>query len=167
MASLPDEQIQREVLTELKWDARVSPTEIGVTVKEGVVTLKGTVDTYAKKWAAEDAALRVRGVKAVANELEVRIDSASERTDADIAAAAIRALEWDAVVPSEKVKVKVSNAWVTLSGEVEWYYQKLDAERVVRRPGQQGRARGHGALLRREPRGRASGLARSGSHVRG
>jgi osmotically-inducible protein OsmY len=133
MVSLTDEQIQRDVLTELKWDARVSPNEIGVTVKDGVITLRGVVDTYAKRWAAEDAALRVRGVKAVANELEVRIDRASERTDADIAAAAIRALEWDAVVPSEKVKVKVANAWVTLTGEVEWYYQKLDAERVVRR----------------------------------
>jgi osmotically-inducible protein OsmY len=133
MASLTDEQIQRNVLTELKWDARVSPNEIGVTVKDGVITLKGAVDAYAKKWAAEDAALRVRGVKAVANELEVRIEGESERTDADIAAAAIRALEWDAVVPSEKVKVKVSNAWITLRGEVEWYYQKLDAERVVRR----------------------------------
>jgi osmotically-inducible protein OsmY len=133
MASLTDEQIQRDVLTELKWDARVSPNEIAVTVKDGVVTLRGAVDTYAKRWAAEDAALRVRGVKAVANELDVRLDRASERTDTDIAAAAIRALEWDAVVPSEKVKVKVSNAWVTLTGEVEWYYQKLDAERVLRR----------------------------------
>jgi osmotically-inducible protein OsmY len=133
MAAVTDEQIQREVLTELKWDARVSPNEIGVTVRDGVITLRGVVDNYAKKWAAEDAALRVRGVKAVANELDVRIDRTSERTDADIAAAAIRALEWDAVVPSERVKVKVSNAWVTLTGEVEWYYQKLDAERVVRR----------------------------------
>jgi osmotically-inducible protein OsmY len=133
MASLTDEQIQRDVLTELKWDARVLPNEIAVTVKDGVITLRGVVNTYAKRWAAEDAALRVRGVKAVANELDVRMDQASERTDTDIAAAAIQALEWDAVVPSEKVKVKVSNAWVTLTGEVEWYYQKLDAERVVRR----------------------------------
>jgi osmotically-inducible protein OsmY len=128
-----DEEIQRDVLTELKWDARVSPNEIGVSAKGGVVTLRGTVDDYAKKWAAEAAALRVRAVKAVANDIEVRLAPSSERTDEEIAAAAIRALEWDAVVPQGKVKVKVSNAWITLTGEVEWYHQKLDAERVVRR----------------------------------
>src|SRR5437764_15081605 len=89
-----DEQIQKDVLAELKWDARVQPNEIGVSVKDGVVTLMGWVDTYTKKWAAEDAAHRVRGVKAVANDIEVRLPSSAERTDADIAAAATRALEW-------------------------------------------------------------------------
>ncbi|HZC79854.1 MAG TPA: BON domain-containing protein, partial [Ktedonobacterales bacterium] len=89
-----DEEIQRDVLDELKWEARVQPNEIGVAVKDGVVTLTGEVDSYSKKWAAEDAALRVRGVKAVANDLEVRLPGAAERTDADLAAAAIRALEW-------------------------------------------------------------------------
>jgi osmotically-inducible protein OsmY len=128
-----DEDVQRDVLTELKWDARVSPNEIGVTVKGGVVTLRGVVDTYPKKWAAEDAALRVRGVKGVADEIEVRLGSASTRTDEDIAAAAVRALASDAVVPNGQVKVTVSNAWVTLTGDLEWQYQKLDAERVVRR----------------------------------
>jgi osmotically-inducible protein OsmY len=91
-----DEQIQRDVLQELKWDARVLPNEVGVTVKDGIVTLTGWVDTYTKKWAAEDAAHRVRGVKAVANDIEVRLPNSAERTDAEIAAAAIRALEWDA-----------------------------------------------------------------------
>lgn len=128
-----DEDVQRDVLTELKWDARVSPNEIGVTVKNGVVTLRGVVDTYPKRWAAEDAALRVRGVKGVANDIEVRLDGASTRTDEDIAAAAVKALASDAVVPSGNVKVTVSNAWVTLTGDLEWQYQKLDAERVVRR----------------------------------
>jgi osmotically-inducible protein OsmY len=136
-ATLPetrtDEQIQREVLAELKWDARVQPNEIGVIVKAGVVTLTGWVDSYAKKWAAEDAAHRVRGVKAVANDLEVRLPSSAERTDADIAAAAVRALEWDALVPVDKIEVTVTKGWVTLRGEVEWQYQKEDAERVVRR----------------------------------
>jgi osmotically-inducible protein OsmY len=136
-ATLPetrtDEQIQREVLAELKWDARVQPNEIGVIVKDGVVTLTGWVDSYAKKWAAEDAAHRVRGVKAVANDLEVRLPSSAERTDADIAAAAVRALEWDALVPVDKIEVTVTKGWVTLRGEVEWQYQKEDAERVVRR----------------------------------
>src|SRR5438105_9668291 len=128
-----DEQIQRDVLAELKWDARVQPNEIGVSVKDGVVTLTGWVDSYTKKWAAEEDAHRVRGVKAVANDIEVRLPSSAERTDADIAAAIIRALEWDALVPIEKLNVTVAKGWVTLRGEVEWQYQKEDTERAVRR----------------------------------
>jgi len=128
-----DEQIQRDVLEELKWDARVQPNEIGVAVKDGLVTLIGWVDSYTKKWAAEDAAKRVRGVKAVANDIEVRLPSSAERTDADIAAAALHALEWDAFVPVDTVEVIVSKGWVTLRGEVEWAFEKEDAERVVRR----------------------------------
>ncbi len=128
-----DEQIQRSVLEELKWDARVQPNEIGVAVKDGIVTLTGWVDNYTKKWAAEDAAHRVRGVKAVANDIEVRLPNSAERTDADIAAAVTRALEWDAFVPIEKLNVTVAKGWVTLRGEVEWQYQKEDTERAVRR----------------------------------
>jgi osmotically-inducible protein OsmY len=126
-----DEEIQRDVLAELKWDAQVQPNEIGVSVKDGVVILSGWVDSFLKKWAAEEAAHRVPGVKAVANDIEVRLPS--ERTDADVAAAVIRALEWDASIPSDKIEVTVSKGWVTLKGEVEWQYQKEDAERVVRR----------------------------------
>ena len=103
-----DEQIQRDVLAELKWDARVQPNEIGVAVKDGIVTLIGWVDSYAKRWAAEEAARRVRGVKAVANDIEVKLPISVERTDADIAAAALRALEWDAIMPNDQVKVTVS-----------------------------------------------------------
>ena len=88
-----DAQIQQDVLAELRWDARVQPNEVGVAVKDGVVTLTGWLDSFTKKWAAEQAALRVRGVKAVANDIEVRLPGSSERTDADIAAAAARALE--------------------------------------------------------------------------
>src|SRR5437879_2524182 len=128
-----DEQIQLDVLEELKWDARVQPNEIGVAVKDGVVTLTGWVDSYTKKWAAEEAAHRVQGVLAVANDIEVRLPSSAERTDADIAAAAVRALEWDALVPTERLDVTVSKGWVTLRGEVEWQYQRQDTERVVRR----------------------------------
>jgi len=128
-----DEQIQRDVLEEIKFEPRVLPNEIGVAVKDGVVTLTGYVDSYPKRWAAEDAAHRVRGVKAVANEIEVRLPSSSERTDTDIAEAVAHALEWDVVVPLEKLDVTVSKGWVTLNGEVEWQYQKEDAERVVRR----------------------------------
>jgi osmotically-inducible protein OsmY len=128
-----DEEIQRDVLSELKWDARVLPNEIGVAVKDGVVTLTGWVDTYVKKWAAEKAAHRVRGVTAVANDIEVRLPSSSERTDADIAAAVRRALEWDTLVPADRIKVTVSKGWVTLEGDVPWSYQRADAERVARR----------------------------------
>jgi osmotically-inducible protein OsmY len=126
-----DEEIQKDVLAELKWDAQIQPNEIGVSVKDGVVALTGWVDSYLKKWAAEDAALRVAGVKAVANDIEVKL--LSERTDADIAEAAIRALQWDAAVPAEKIQVTVSKGWVTLKGDVNWNFEKQDAERVVRR----------------------------------
>src|ERR1700704_4107934 len=128
-----DAQIQSDVLAELKWDARLMPNEIGVAVKDGVVTLTGWVDSYLKRWAAEEAAHRVRGVKAVANDIEVRLSSDGKRTDADLAAAAVRALEWDAFVPVDQLDVTVSNGWVTLKGDVEGQYQKNDAERVVRR----------------------------------
>jgi osmotically-inducible protein OsmY len=128
-----DEDIRRDVLSELKWDARVSPVEIEVTVKDGVVTLEGKVDCVARRLAAEEVALRVPGVEAVANEQQVVLSVGSQRPDEDIAAAAGRALAWDAVVPTDKVAVEISNGWVTLSGEVEWNYQKFDAERVVRR----------------------------------
>jgi osmotically-inducible protein OsmY len=126
-----DEEIQKDVLQELKWDATIQPNEVGVSVKDGVVTLSGWVDSYLKKWAAEEAAHRVPSVKAVANDIEVKL--LTERTDADIAEAAIHALDWDAGVPSDKIKVTVSKGWVTLRGEVEWQFQRQDAERVVRR----------------------------------
>lgn len=128
-----DEQIQRDVLAELKYEPRVSPNEIGVAVKDGIVTLTGYVESYTKRWAAEEAAHRVKGVKAVVNEIEVRLPTAAERTDADIAAAAIRALRWDAMIDVDTLDVTVSKGWVTLKGEVEWQYQKQDAERMVRR----------------------------------
>ena len=128
-----DEKIQRDVIAELRWDARVKPNEIGVQVKGGVVTLTGWVDSYMKKWAADEAAHRVKGVKAVANDVEVRLPGDSQRTDADIAAAVVQALESDASMRLEKLDVTVAKGWVTLQGEVEWQYQKEDAERVVRR----------------------------------
>jgi osmotically-inducible protein OsmY len=127
-----DRQIQSDVLAELKWDARVKSNEIGVAVRDGVVTLTGWVDSYVKRSAAEEAAHRVRGVKAVANAIEVRLAESAERTDADLAAAVVRALEWDALV-SIKLDVTVSKGWVTLKGQVAWQYQKQDAERIVHR----------------------------------
>jgi len=128
-----DDQIQRDVLDELEWDARIQSNEIGVIVKDGVVTLTGWVDSLVKKWAAEEAAHRVRGVIAVANDIEVRLPVTAERSDSDIAAAAVRALEWDAFIPVENIEVTVSNGWVTLRGGVEWELQRKDAERAVRR----------------------------------
>ena len=132
-ATRTDEQIQKDAMAELEWDARVQPSEIGVVVKNGVVTLIGWVDSFTQKWAAEDAAHRIRGVTAVANDIEVRLPASSERSDADIAGAAVRALEWDDFVPVEKIEVTVSKGWITLKGEVEWQYQKQEAVQVVRR----------------------------------
>ena len=128
-----DQDIQRDLLDELQWEARVQPNEIGATARDGIVNLTGWVDNYAKKWAAERAAHRVRGVRAVANDIEVRLPTSAERTDTDIATAATRALEWDAFVPIENLDVTVSNGWVVLRGEVEWEYQRRAAERSVRR----------------------------------
>lgn len=128
-----DQEIQRDVLEELDWDAQVQPNEIGVTVSDGVVTLTGWVDSYARRWAAEHCAHRVRGVRAVASDLEVRLPGIDERTDADIAIAASRALEWDSFVPAERLDVTVANGWVMLRGEVEYGFQRRTAERELRR----------------------------------
>jgi len=122
-----DAQIQADVLEELKWEPRLQPNEIGVIVKDGVVTLTGTMTSYTAKYAA------VRGVKAVANEIEVKLFPGTERSDADIAEAVVRAVERDALIPIEKLDVTVSDGWVTLRGNVEWHYQREDAYEVVRR----------------------------------
>jgi osmotically-inducible protein OsmY len=128
-----DENIQRDVLQELGWDARVHPNEIGVTVENGIVTLTGTVDTYVKKQAAGEATYRVHGVKAVANDTQVRLPGVSERTDTDLARTARDALQMDIEVPSDGVKVTVITGWVTLDGEVDFDFQKRAAERTVHR----------------------------------
>ena len=127
-----DEDIQKDVLEELKWDMRVHPNEIGVSVKDGIVTLTAWVDLYLKKLAAQDAAHRVQGVTAVVNDIEVRLPGSAERTDADLAEAVLNALKWDAGIPAGKLDVTVSQGWVTLKGEVEYGFQKRDAERAVR-----------------------------------
>src|SRR5262249_55740371 len=129
-AARTGDDLQRQVLEEVRWGHRVRPHEGGVSVTDGIVTLTGWVDSFTKKWVAERVAHRVRGVKAVANDIEVRLPGSAERTDADIAAAATRALEWDAQVPTDKVKVTVSKGWVTLEGEGEWEDQRRGAERA-------------------------------------
>jgi osmotically-inducible protein OsmY len=125
-----DIEMQKDVLAELRWDARLQPNEIGVIVKDGVVTLTGWVDSYFKKWYAEDAAHRVDGVRAVANDIQIKL--AGERTDGDIASVALNALQWNAALPVDKISLTVSRGFVTLKGEVPWQYQKEEAERVVR-----------------------------------
>jgi osmotically-inducible protein OsmY len=131
-ANRTDAEIQADVLSELKWEPRVQAPEIGVSVKDGVVTLTGWVDSYTKRWAAEEAAHRVRAVKAVANDIEVRLGVGDERTDSEIAAAAVRALQWDALLVPEQIDVTVSKGWITLKGTVDWQYKRQEAERVVR-----------------------------------
>ena len=128
-----DEEIHRDVLAELEWEPRIQPNEVGVVVKDGVVTLTGWVDSFSKKWWAERAAHRVRGVTAVANDIEIRLPGSAERTDADIAAAVTQALDSDTSVPIRNLHVTVSKGWVTLLGEVDWHFQSTDAERAVRR----------------------------------
>ncbi|MDM4720210.1 BON domain-containing protein [Micromonospora sp. WMMA1363] len=131
--SRTDQDIQAAVLDELTFEPRVRPHEIGVTVTEGVVTLTGRIDSYARKWAAERAAHRVPRVRAVANDLTVQIGTAAERPDPDIATAVDHSLEWDAFVPVDLIDVSVSHGWVTLHGDVEWEYQRRAAERAVAR----------------------------------
>ncbi len=128
-----DTQLQRDVLAELNWEPSVNSAHIGVMANAGVVTLTGHVESFAEKYAAEKAAGRVKGVKAVAQEIEVRLAFDRKRGDDEIAAAAIERLAWDTFVPHDAVKVKVDNGWIALTGQVEWVYQKEAAEQDVRR----------------------------------
>ena len=127
-----DAELQRDVLNELEWEPSVNAAHIGVSVKDGVVTLSGHVPSYAERYGAELAARRVYGVRAVANELEVKLPGDSKRTDEDIAMDAVRALQSNLHVPRDAVKVTVRDGWVTLEGEVEWQYQRDAAENAVR-----------------------------------
>jgi osmotically-inducible protein OsmY len=128
----PDAEIRDDVLNELRWDPQITdPEAIGVAVTDGAVTLTGHASTYAEKLAASRAAQRVYGVKAVANELKVKL-SGSPRDDSDIAAAIAHVLEWDVQVPEGKVHARVQHGWVTLDGEVEYDFQRREVERMVR-----------------------------------
>jgi osmotically-inducible protein OsmY len=127
-----DSEIQQDVLRELKWDTRVEETDVGVQVDEGVVTLSGTVSSWGKRFAAEDAAHRVRGVLDVANDIAVKLPGTPGRTDTEIAKAVRNALEWDVFVPEDRVQSTVSAGVVTLKGDVESWAQRDDAERAVR-----------------------------------
>ena len=129
---MSDLTIKHDVEAELQWEPSVNAAAIGVAVKDGVVTLTGRVPTLPEKMAAARAAARVTGVKAVANELEVGLLPADQRSDEDIARSVANALASNTSIPPDRVKAQVSNGWVTLEGTVEWYYQKEAAERAVR-----------------------------------
>lgn len=126
-------ELQKDVLDELDWDPRVDAAHIGVTVSDSVVTLAGRVPSYEERVRAEKAAKRVAGVKGVANELKISLPSASERSDTDLAHTAVNALKWNVSVPRDAITVTVREAWLTLEGEVDWYFQRVAAEKAVRR----------------------------------
>jgi osmotically-inducible protein OsmY len=130
--SMSDKGLQQDVVDELEWEPSVNAAHIGVTAKDGVVTLSGDVSSYAEKWAAERAARRVYGVKAVAQEIKVHYPF-DKMDDTDIAQKALQVLSWDIEVPANKVTVQVEDGWVTLSGTVDWHFQRSAAEADVRK----------------------------------
>src|ERR1700687_3573138 len=125
-----DNDLRRNVETELQWDPSVDARDIGVAAKNGVITLTGQVSNYYEKWRAERIAKRVAGVAGLANDVDVKLDT--ERSETDIAQAAAFALKINTSIPPDKVKVIVEHGWVTLDGNVDWYYQKSTAESAVR-----------------------------------
>lgn len=127
-----DMQLQRDVFDELQWEPSIDAAEIGVSARAGVVTLTGVVTNYGEKLAAERVVKRIRGVKAVANDIEVRPRGTGAPSDTDIAQAALLALKWKTFVPASRIQVSVSQGWVTLEGQVDWHYQKSAAEDAVR-----------------------------------
>jgi osmotically-inducible protein OsmY len=127
-----DLEIQHDVMNELKWQPFLKSANIGVAVKNGIVTLSGNVDNYSQKTEAEKAAKKVTGVKAIAEDIQISVSPALEKTDADIAESVMNALKWHAAVPEERIKVKVENGVVTLEGEVEWEYQRNSAKNAVK-----------------------------------
>lgn len=126
-----DVEIQNDVIEELRWEPLLNASEIGVAVKDGIVTLSGVVSTFGKKIAAENAAKRVYGVKAVAEDIEVKLVEGGRKNDTEIAGAVMNALKWHSAVQENKIQVKVENGWVTLEGEVEWEFQKAAARSMV------------------------------------
>lgn len=128
---ISDTQVRGNVEAELDWDARVDSRQIGVAVKDGIVTLTGHVSTYAQRRAAEQAAQAVEGVKAIANEITIDLPFDAKRTDAEIARAALDALAVNVSVPSDTVKISVHDGWITLEGQVPTWYQKNTAEEAL------------------------------------
>ncbi len=127
-----DAQLKKDVIAELDWEPAVNASHVGVAVTDGVVTLTGHLDTFAEKHAIERAVQRVAGVKAIAVEVDVKLDPGHKRSDSEIAAAAESALKWHSFVPADRIQLRVEKGWVTLSGEVDWNYQRMSAEKAVR-----------------------------------
>lgn len=126
-----DLEIKKDVLEELAWQPYIDETEIGVVVENSIVTLTGFVDNYSKKTAAEKAVKKVKGIKAVAEDIEVKYGPAYQKTDKEIAKAVVNTFAWNAIIREKDITVKVDASWVWLSGEVNWGYQKNAAKRVV------------------------------------
>lgn len=126
-----DDEIRDDIIAELEWDPKIESTEIGVTVKDGAVSLMGVVGSYAEKLAAEQAAKRVRGVRAIAEEIRVRLPSDRSVTDEDIAERIAHVLEWNTSIPDSNIQAEVRNGFVTLTGEVEWNYQRESAKDLI------------------------------------
>lgn len=126
-----DNQIQKDVMEELSWEPFLNESEIGVAVKNGIVTLSGIVDSFSKKLSAEKAAKRVAGVKAVAEDIQVGLSPEYNKTDTEIAEAVLNVLKWNTTIPEDRIKVKVENGRVKLEGEVEWEYQRQNARTAI------------------------------------
>ncbi len=126
-----NEELQKDVQNAIKWEPLLNAAEIGVTAKDGVVSLTGVVDSYSKKLEAEDAAKNVAGVKAVVEKIEIKLSSSWNKSNVDIANEVLNALKSNWVIPKDKVKVKVENGWITLDGELPWNYQKEAARKTV------------------------------------
>jgi osmotically-inducible protein OsmY len=127
-----DKDIRTDVVAELRWSSRIRDEDVAVAVRGGVVTLAGTVDSYAQRDSAERAAEAVQGVRAIANDLTVKLPGALQRSDSEIARAVVNALMWNTQVPSKQIRASVTGGWVTLEGEVGWQFEKDAAERTVR-----------------------------------
>jgi osmotically-inducible protein OsmY len=151
MRDLADEELREAVLSQIEWEPEISSTRIGVTAEDGVVTLTGVVDSFPERLAAEKAAKKVYGVRAVANDIDVRLPY--ERTDAEIARDALQALKAHIKAPEDKVKVTISKGWVTLEGSVDWDFQRKVAEEVV---SYLGGVRGVSNLIELNPQVKAS-----------
>jgi osmotically-inducible protein OsmY len=132
MTKIEDSDLRSKVIAELDWEPSVDASQIGVAVKDGIVTLTGTVLSYPERKNAEKAASRIAGVKAVAGDLEIKLFGTAARSDFDIAQSALSSLRFNASVPSDRIQVLVEMGWVTLDGEVEWQYQKTAAENALR-----------------------------------
>jgi osmotically-inducible protein OsmY len=132
MTKIEDSDLRRKVIAELDWEPSVDASQIGVAVKDGIVTLTGSVLSYPERKNAEKAASRIAGVKAVAGDLEIKLFGTAARSDFDIAQSALSSLRFNASVPSDRIQVLVEMGWVTLDGEVEWQYQKTAAENALK-----------------------------------